>query len=99
PTPDSPPFPYTTLFRSRARHEHRGSALICHVDGGVKVLFRNGLNACLLSELYDLAQGPRPALRRCWGVGENELSHPSAQSLEHRSEEHTSELQSPYDLV
>src|SRR2546426_7654425 len=69
--PRSTLFPYTTLFRSRARPVHRAE------DCGMS------LHTLTIREL-------RAKLRR---------GEVSARELTERSEEHTSELQSPCNLV
>src|SRR5207249_10863969 len=88
PTPSSPLFPYTTLFRSRSqlelfsRTKHRADEL----PPGTHHVSANA--GC------DRVQGPLAARRggvrsfRRWQDG-----------CESRSEEHTSELQSRFDLV
>src|SRR5207248_3687721 len=92
-------FPYTTLFRSRA-------------DGGVAVWFAIVLNGAPVSGPR-LGRGPLPQTARAH-VGfprRHRLVRAAGLALarqgrapgegsphEHRSEEHTSELQSPYDL-
>src|SRR5207248_10494235 len=96
--PQSTLFPYTTLFRSPYRVRQRGSA-----KAGIKLL-GNGAAANHFAALED--QGLEPAFGqiKCgdqrivaaayqnYPLSERHISSP-------RSEEHTSELQSPYDLV
>src|SRR5437867_10748029 len=81
-------FPYTTLFRSSAlfaaSHPERTSALVLY---GTFAEFRSWVPTPQHFEHF------LHAIDQQWGTG---------QSLPHfapRSEEHTSELQSPYDLV
>src|SRR5207248_11422842 len=99
PPPATPLFPYTTLFRSckaslsLRRGQLRSGAAFC--AGGAKIL------------------PGRETRRRRYGTAVSSRNEPTAggrghrsgrgfmsnTSLDSRSEEHTSELQSPYDLV
>src|SRR5207248_11422558 len=93
PRPCSPPFPYTTLFRSLDQRLvletdapvdapvqiARGAHLAARVRVHVGDLANQGLGGRYRQELHEVDL-----------VGVDELA---------RSEEHTSELQSPYDLV
>src|SRR5207248_11193053 len=95
PPPPAPTlFPYTTLFRSHLRHVLRAG--MCARQAGADILPGVG--------------GERgragPVSRRLHLDGEQgeflivgAVGKPDAQRLVPRSEEHTSELQSPYDLV
>src|SRR5207248_10893029 len=86
-------FPYTTLFRSLLGDERadRARALVLVEDaGGLGHLGLVGLaEEAALGER--LVEDPPQARRR---VGDDLLG-----VMQPRSEEHTSELQSPYDLV
>src|SRR5207247_5759244 len=81
--PTSPPFPYTTLFRSQIMSFHRGAILLS--------LFRRHVRH---EDSVD-ASGA--------GISRNEIQSILQEGIEvaeyHRSEEHTSELQSRVDLV
>src|SRR5207248_3733914 len=94
--PRSTPFPYTTLFRSRldaarvelAQHDDEIEASfesrhLDHLDAAREVLRR-----ARREENRAAAVGEELCVRR--------RTHSSSPT---RSEEHTSELQSPYDLV
>src|SRR2546426_2173830 len=72
--PRSTLFPYTTLFRSPARHAHRGR----------------------VREAVGLRRGDREHQRAQVGIA---AAHRVGESGGIRSEEHTSELQSPCNLV
>src|SRR5437762_4030605 len=88
-TPTSTPFPYTTLFRSSA------------VDRAL----RSQSGGCQPPEPRWVAKippappVPARALRRCFPRGLDCSSHNYRRSACRRSEEHTSELQSPMYLV
>src|SRR5207248_10670721 len=84
--PRSSLFPYTTLFRSGRGHEIAvREAVPVAVDGREQLVTEHELVGAL-GRFAELAVGDLP-------VG------PADADLEDRSEEHTSELQSPYDLV
>src|SRR5207248_10461602 len=85
--PTSTLFPYTTLFRSSADGE--GAAL--SEINPVRVEFENLLLAELLLQLDRNQHLHQFSLQSFFGRQE--------ESPGERSEEHTSELQSPYDLV
>src|SRR5256885_12141431 len=81
--PRSTLFPYTTLFRSRGH-------------GGHIVARTLNLQQCLLADLHAHRIGGRQ-LGHDFEVGRiDDLQHPRFHA---RSEEHTSELQSPCNLV
>src|SRR5207249_10952817 len=85
--PAPPPFPYTTLFRSPARRlEHAGIARIR--VGGAEAVERPRLSA-------------RPGGRAAVALRGRPALHGSRSPVvdDQRSEEHTSELQSRFDLV
>src|SRR5207248_11762401 len=95
--PRSTPFPYTTLFRSQACGRLAKKAL---------PQFRRGCHAaapCLnrAGAKRDKAQTAAPvaAKEQYNHLGENRCCRPKCGRVFPRSEEHTSELQSPYDLV
>src|SRR5258708_17516943 len=81
--PRSTLFPYTTLFRSAPQIERADGIGIGHVRAG-------GLGLRIEDDL----PGARSAAQRASSTREATRSKPSA-----RSEEHTSELQSPDHLV
>src|SRR5207248_6455894 len=87
--PPSSPFPYTTLFRSRSRlgapQFLSGSSALTAALKGVRHVWR----AILV------------VIPRSLSVSNDHFVRPNscASSRTDRSEEHTSELQSPYDLV
>src|SRR5207248_4227278 len=87
--PSSPLFPYTTLFRSVARKNAALSSPIKPSATVWKPLSRCPANAEAGSHT-NLLVIPRDVLQWKHCVGRMKLL---------RSEEHTSELQSPYDLV
>src|SRR5256885_10524356 len=80
--PNSTPPPYTTLFRSKPRHEVRHDLRVIEDRRGIEGGEVRGVHQL---EDQQAAQEPRAAARR--GVAHT------------RSEEHTSELQSPCKLV
>src|SRR5207248_11616591 len=98
PPPSSPtPFPYTTLFRSRGRLRaalHLDRDLV-RVGPPGSLELRRGRHRLTLRRRDHIAW-PQPRLRGQPRVfdGILELGQRAV-----RSEEHTSELQSPYDLV
>src|SRR5256885_13168155 len=83
--PRSTLFPYTTLFRSEALLE----------DGEVRHDARSGadVHQVLRAILEFRRQDVRP------GEAGDRQPHPARHPLDQRSEEHTSELQSPCNLV
>src|SRR5207248_11306747 len=81
---DTTLFPYTTLFRSSGRRG-KGRVALEREDAGIGV----GL-VLLVLERLDLRGVERPA---------GGQAHEAEALAALRSEEHTSELQSPYDLV
>src|SRR5207248_9499491 len=88
PPPTSPLFPYTTLFRSLLRHRQRQrGAVSIALDHGIVQRDADGR----ATEQGLVHRGPRGPHR--------ELRRRGARDRSSRSEEHTSELQSPYDLV
>src|SRR5207248_10403005 len=95
--PTPPLFPYTTLFRSI------GTAVAIPIVTGRRRLHRRGMRECISTTVAIPIVAACPT-RRSDAAGEQEHLHHGAggEHLEHgagRSEEHTSELQSPYDLV
>src|SRR5207248_10083203 len=92
-------FPYTTLFRSHRDVEL--AALVAELEdlGDVAVRERGGDPRLVeehLNELVELAQLGQNSLQRHQLPGGARGDR--EEDLRHRSEEHTSELQSPYDL-
>src|SRR5207248_9402330 len=91
-TTPPPLFPYTTLFRStdlgatRPRCQSNGSKTGCNIP---RQIAEGENSASHRLELCRLANQVRRVLN----------IHPCHDLDEYRSEEHTSELQSPYDLV
>src|SRR2546430_11574899 len=83
--PRSTLFPYTTLFRS-----------VLERVGAVGVVEAAAVRAELLD---DLLAGHRPAGDVLGGAGEGGDVVAGREVLRHRSEEHTSELQSQSNLV
>src|SRR2546426_8456536 len=83
--PRSTLFPYTTLFRSQMRRQNHRVDRQKRTSGG-------GL-------LFEDVQGRPGRLPRLQGFGQGRfVDDPAARHIE-RSEEHTSELQSPCNLV
>src|SRR5207248_9869383 len=94
PPPRSTLFPYTTLFRSEAQDVAR--LLLC-VSRALGELDAAGLAATARQHLRLHDHGPAERRRR--GTGLLRGHREPAFGDRNRSEEHTSELQSPYDLV
>src|SRR5207248_11605058 len=92
PPPRCPPFPYTTLFRSRQVAQRLGIAPGEVGSAGLKdrhAVARQWISVPAVAESR-LAQLEGEGLR---------VLQVSRHTNKLRSEEHTSELQSPYDLV
>src|SRR5207248_9376638 len=93
------PFPYTTLFRSRTLRFDRGRLVLADfglaqlfwLPGGQPVAQRNARYSA--PELFDGNPGRSDQFSLAI------LYHEMLTGAHPRSEEHTSELQSPYDLV
>src|SRR5207248_11657244 len=86
PPPTPPLFPYTTLFRTYTLGPHEYLEHLRRLKGAVKIPIigsRNGTPAHAWLKFATLI----------------EQAGADALELNMRSEEHTSELQSPYDLV
>src|SRR5688500_19495573 len=81
------PFPYTTLFRSRGGERGRNRTGVCERMGDPMRRMMH-LGICLVIAAAAVACGREPA--------EPEAEPPT---LDVRSEEHTSELQSPCNIV
>src|SRR5207244_12989626 len=97
PPPTSTLFPYTTLFRST-------TTLNRLPDGLDEVRIRNNSATSLVAFVITVKQRPRSAYSRNapFVVYSDPLIEPETNPLlahEERSEEHTSELQSPDHLV
>src|SRR5207248_11745975 len=88
--PRTPLFPYTTLFRSLSRAIVRDHSHNCSKTKFDLAAPRRHLEECDLSH----RRGVRPHLASPCASGLRCFRGACA-----RSEEHTSELQSPYDLV
>src|SRR5207249_12113393 len=94
--PRSPPFPYTTLFRSqtlRAECQHREEDQMAgeHPTAGIDP------SANRLRDAEDDAADERPPERT--DAADDDRLESEDQARRARSEEHTSELQSRFDLV
>src|SRR5207248_11797145 len=93
----STPFPYTTLFRSLSAAKYRADLAKNHrlarEEGIDLVVRKNRLDA-----LVAPTGGPAWLTDLVNGDG-GTAAAPGPSSVAARSEEHTSELQSPYDLV
>src|SRR5207248_9798309 len=97
--PRSTLFPYTTLFRSESAGVDPGVFIRSMATRGA-----HGGLATTTEEVADLLEafGFERVLLETVGVGQTELDIARTAEttvLVLRSEEHTSELQSPYDLV
>src|SRR5207248_11154897 len=93
--PSSPLFPYTTLFRSwrmramSALSRDAGmSTRVCFATTPLRIRVSISAIGSVISQLSDYQL-----------LFVTPVMSPSSASLRKRSEEHTSELQSPYDLV
>src|SRR5690606_39796969 len=90
-------FPYTTLFRSSVRRVQHGFVAVQErqpvmwhpVEPGVERPQERGQDTALLVPVVPLLERPRP----------DRVPVPLSDVAEHRSEEHTSELQSRENLV
>src|SRR5207248_6693622 len=97
PPPPTPTlFPYTTLFRSHFGHHAVGALERCAI----------GQNHCgdVVALVFVRHEAPRREAPQPGGERNHphEQRRPDPAAADHprdRSEEHTSELQSPYDLV
>src|SRR5207248_5610373 len=90
--PSAPLFPYTTLFRSVARATAKIGATV-ESDPSINPVIA-GCTRCNKNDFCIAGSETTICLHlRC--VGSSRVQHAVAR----RSEEHTSELQSPYDLV
>src|SRR5207248_9117173 len=99
PPPRSSLFPYTTLFRSSGPFD--GTLTEIASFSGERILEQN-LAGLRVGHRVKRAQ--RPEILRCGDIGAlriPDLCQGAAHEITSaaRSEEHTSELQSPYDLV
>src|SRR5207248_10420748 len=97
--PRPPLFPYTTLFRSRILVQRviRGGAVGVGVDHAARAMI-DGVRDQLRARAAFLKADPRQA-REVQEAQENDDRTDDRRDAEDlRSEEHTSELQSPYDL-
>src|SRR5207249_5412301 len=104
PPPRSPLFPYTTLFRSRIKHH--GFSHQCIAVNFLNQLARwlsQSRGRCLRTNHQTRAIHARLRQRhiegrRDWSI-QPKVAHVSHDTHNLRSEEHTSELQSRFDLV
>src|SRR5207248_10425515 len=87
-------FPYTTLFRSV---RHLEAAKVAHGDLQHGNILVRGGSIQLVD--YDGMWVPALSGRDATEIGHRAYQHPERSGQDYRSEEHTSELQSPYDLV
>src|SRR5207248_11606267 len=97
PPPHSPLFPYTTLFRSPPAPTADAAAAGRASGGGfgfAEATVSPELVSCIPKALF---QGVCSRVLPRWGSPVHAFS--SYPKPSRRSEEHTSELQSPYDLV
>src|SRR5256885_9116598 len=94
--PRSTLFPYTTLFRSLEGKLFAPVALTIVLALGASVLIAFTVVPALASLLLRSHGGDEPWLMRRVARGFERMQR---WSLAHRSEEHTSELQSPCNLV
>src|SRR5207249_5830827 len=99
PAPPSPAlFPYTTLFRSAASPfvGHTGELRLSFYWNGVRLVIEGGR-----IKSVDAWSPPRTAIGLDFSLPSADDRRPSAAfpDLTFRSEEHTSELQSRFDLV
>src|SRR5260221_11978200 len=94
--PRSTLFPYTTLFRSRV--QSRALVSLTEASGGVAVA---GQGRARFAETVMVPQGLQDFVEKYFHVVVelNARDHVVTQTLPARSEEHTSELQSPRDLA
>src|SRR5207244_5141366 len=91
--PPSPrPLPYTTLFRSAPHDSPAVSGEVVHIPHDLEADKKEG------SSEHDQPEGPPPEAECCHGDA-HEASHDGRPVQNPRSEEHTSELQSPDHLV
>src|SRR5207248_5595049 len=97
PPPRSPLFPYTTLFRSLGLPRVRVRHLPDDHPPGRERAAAGAAHARAADPL--LPGPPGRALRPVRGDGGGLPAPLAAPGMTSRSEEHTSELQSPYDLV
>src|SRR5207248_11516616 len=88
PPPCSTLFPYTTLFRSVPYHQRIDEGFVRFVNNDHCLL--SARTSLRLPKLLPAALEYLPLAQTVWYV---------PTGLDPRSEEHTSELQSPYDLV
>src|SRR5207248_10286582 len=92
-------FPYTTLFRSH----NMGKAILLSGDGDFKPLVESVVQ---LGVFVEVSADPRHTSSELTWVADDyrpitlqNYFDMTSNILRQRSEEHTSELQSPYDLV
>src|SRR5207248_9845623 len=97
--PISTLFPYTTLFRSHSIYDVLEKDLGIVIDHGVAT-FRPVRADRTVAQRLGIRRGE--LLLAIWQIDYDEEDRPVLSSHEYhiadRSEEHTSELQSPYDL-
>src|SRR5207248_6602605 len=91
-----PPFPYTTLFRSWQEDIGRVTEMLHHTDDSPAVLFDDIPGYPSGFRILANANATRTRLALTLGLPIDIERRPL---MDRRSEEHTSELESPYDLV
>src|SRR5207248_9819941 len=91
PPPTSPLFPYTTLFRS-TDFANLGAGDVYHLDHCLIGVYDGALFTDNGNSRFGYTYAPLDPLL-------GPLAFNGGPTQTHRSEEHTSELQSPYDLV
>src|SRR4051794_41237580 len=94
PPPTSTLFPYTTLFRSRGRHCLRWDF---SRKASVNPRLRLSMESAVANRVFQGREKPAIAIAR--GRLRNNIEDAGAALRFFRSEEHTSELQSPLPLV
>src|SRR5690606_40466317 len=94
--PPPTPFPYTTLFRSLPDHRLEGQVLGFHPLLGITGIPGQSWRKTLTSQQKSTAilSGDRRIAHQVYPVRITALVQVHAARVQHRSEEHTSELQS-----
>src|SRR5207248_9155339 len=97
--PSSPLFPYTTLFRSQMPAHLAGGVIAAVLARGVHARDPERLDLRGFRGLAVTREVQELALEIAGDAARELLAVELQRGGESRSEEHTSELQSPYDLV